>query len=62
MGKASILTGYVSEIDQFLQKFDREHPELSKSQVAEIAKSERIGNLRDIVERQEEVCNPLDNF
>lgn len=36
-----------SEIDQFLQKFDVDHPKLSESQRKEIAKAERIAKLRD---------------
>ena len=37
-----IHTAYVSETDQFLQKFDREHPKLSESQTAEIEKHKNI--------------------
>ena len=40
-------TRYVSEIDQFLQKFDKGHPTLSSSQEQEIAKYRRIYLLRD---------------
>lgn len=38
---------YVSDIDQFLQAFDKKHPELSKSQKKEIEKHQRIVLLRD---------------
>lgn len=37
---------YISPIDKFLYKFDRNHA-LSQSQIAEIKKYERIFNLRD---------------
>lgn len=38
---------FISEIDQFLAKFDAEHPEPSPSQAAEIEKYARIFKLRD---------------
>lgn len=41
------LTHYVSDIDLFLQNYDKKHPELSKSQQEEIAKLKRIYRLRD---------------
>jgi hypothetical protein len=41
------LTRYVSEIDQFLQTFDHEHPELAKSQQKEQTKYRRVYLLRD---------------
>jgi hypothetical protein len=47
------LTNYVSEIDQFLQKFDKEHPELSKAQHREKKKYKRIYALRDSAARSE---------
>lgn len=47
MSKNPILTHYVSEIDQFLQGFDQNHPDLSKSQQKEKAKYNRIYLLRD---------------
>jgi hypothetical protein len=40
-------TGYVSEIDQFLQEFDKQHPELSASQRKEKLKYARLNQLRD---------------
>ncbi len=43
-----ILQNYVSEIDQLLIKFDKEHPLLSKSQLKEVKKYELIYFLRDI--------------
>lgn len=42
-----IMTSYVSEIDQFLQDFDKSHPEKSLSQQKEIAKHQRVYRLRD---------------
>lgn len=38
---------YVSEIDIFLQEFDKKHPTLSASQKKEIAKHDRVYRLRD---------------
>ncbi len=38
---------FVSELDQFLQTFDREHPTKSRSQQAEIDKHQRIAERRD---------------
>lgn len=45
------LAGYVSEIDQFLQEFDKEHPKLTASQKKEQVKYQRIYALRDGTER-----------
>lgn len=42
-----ILRKFVSEIDKLIQHFDKEHPELSKSQRKEIAKHDRVQFLRD---------------
>jgi len=47
MSSNKIETRYVSPIDQFLQAFDRQHPEKSLSQQKEIAKAQRITRLRD---------------
>ena len=47
MSSDKIVTNYVSEIDKFLQTFDRQHPEKSLSQQREIAKHKRIQQLRD---------------
>jgi hypothetical protein len=49
-----IKTNFVSELDQFLKKFDEEHPELSKSQQAEIKKHQRVAKLRDDENREED--------
>ncbi len=38
---------YVSDADKFLEAFDREHPEKSASQQAEIKKFKRLNKLRD---------------
>jgi len=49
------ITDYVSGIDRFLQDYDKKRPELSKSQQKEIAKYQRIYQLRDdphAIERQ----------
>lgn len=47
MAKNKMLKHYVSPVDKFIFQFDRDHPELSKSQKKEIAKYERIYKLRD---------------
>ena len=47
MTSNKIQSNYVSEIDQFMQAFDKEHPDKSLSQKHEIAKSERVDRLRD---------------
>ena len=36
----------LSESDQLLRQFDREHPEKSASQLKEIAKAKRIATLQ----------------
>lgn len=40
-------SNYVSDIDCFLQDYDKKHPELSQSQQKEIAKAKRVYRLRD---------------
>jgi hypothetical protein len=55
-------TNYVSGIDQFLQEFDKQHPELSKSQRKEIEKSQRISRLRDKKEAVDPNKTIWDNF
>jgi len=47
MSKSSLKTAYISEIDTFLNDFDRENPGVSASQQAEIDKFRRIAALRD---------------
>ncbi len=42
-----IVDDYVSEVDKFLKTYDKEHPELSKSQMKEVTKYQRIYHLRD---------------
>lgn len=56
------LTSYVSEIDQFLQAFDNEHPEQSLSQLKEIEKYRRIYFLRDISDRPTQTKKLWENF
>lgn len=46
-----ILKNYVSEVDLFLQKFDRTHPVPSASQQKEIDKYKQIYFLRDVEDR-----------
>ena len=38
---------YVSDIDQFLKDFDRNHPEKTESQIEEINKHKRVFYRRD---------------
>ena len=38
---------YLSSIDKFLNDFDKENTELSKSKIKEIEKSDKIKELRD---------------
>lgn len=42
-----VQSNYVSEIDRFLNDFDKDHPELSRSQLKEKVKFKRIYALRD---------------
>lgn len=56
------LTGYVSEIDQFLQSVDREHPEKSLSQITEIVKHTRVFKLRDVPEQPQPPKKIWDKF
>lgn len=57
-----MLKNYVSETDQFLQAFDKDHPGLSKSQQKEVSKYQKIYQLRDH-ESETITTNPLwENF
>lgn len=56
------LSNYVSEIDQFLQAFDQNHPEKSLSQEKEIAKYARIYRLRDNPEPEKTSAKLWDEF
>lgn len=47
MSTNKILKNYISEIDQFMQEFDKQHPGLSLSQQKEIAKAKRVAKRRD---------------
>ena len=47
MKKQPIERHYVSPLDQFLKKWDKEHPHKSASQLAEIKKYARVFKLRD---------------
>lgn len=60
MSKEKIRTNYVSPLDEFLQAFDREHPQLSESQSKEKAKYNRIYYLRDVANAPEEKKLPDD--
>jgi hypothetical protein len=53
---------YVSDIDMFLQEYDKKNPELSKSQQKEIAKFQRIYRLRDDATRLETANKLWDEF
>lgn len=60
--KSPKLTHYVSEIDQFLAKFDQLHPELSLAQKKEQAKYQRIYYLRDVVSQEKPVLFLWEDF
>jgi len=62
MRQAPKLTNYVSEVDQFLQQFDQQQPNLSKSQQKELAKYSRIHYLRDTADRPEETTKLWEGF
>lgn len=62
MSKYPKLTHYVSEIDQDLQKFDKEHPEPSASQKKEQEKYAKIYRLRDTVNPSKKTDIPWENF
>ncbi len=47
MKKNTLDKSYVSEHDIFLTQFDKDHPDLSLSQLKEIKKHQRIAALRD---------------
>ena len=51
---------YVSPIDQFINQFNKEHPQPSKSQQQEIAKYKRIYRLRDDANQPDEKKLPKD--
>jgi hypothetical protein len=57
-----ILRNYVSETDQFLKNFDKDHTSLSKSQQKEVKKYERIYFLRDIENRPEDAPKLWEGF
>ena len=59
MSRQPKLTAYVSEIDQFLQEFDRQHPDLTQSQQKEQAKYQRIYHLRDTATRNPDDATTL---
>jgi hypothetical protein len=47
MAKQRIDKSFVSELDQFIQQYDLDHPEKSDSQIADFKKHQRISQLRD---------------
>lgn len=47
MSKQPILRHYVSALDQLLSQFDQRHPDLSRTQLKEKRKHQRIQHLRD---------------
>lgn len=54
MSRQPKLTNYVSDIDQFLQDYDKQNPKQSPSQQKEEAKYRRIYFLRDEANRPDE--------
>ena len=55
MSHKPIDKNFVSELDQFLESFDKKHATSSESQQKERAKYSRIYRLRDTTERAEPV-------
>lgn len=53
---------YVSPVEQFLLEFDKEHPNLSRSQQAEIKKFSRINYLRDHVVKPDDKNKNWEGF
>jgi hypothetical protein len=53
MKKDKTLKNYVSDLDQFLQNFDKKHPKFSLSQQQEHNKHRRVYYLRDVANRPE---------
>ncbi len=53
---------YVADIDKLLVEFDKEHPEKSASQQAEIAKHRRIAELRDNPDAQQKPAQIWEDF
>lgn len=62
MKQNKILKNYVSGIDQFLQEFDKKHPQLSLSQQKEQKKYRKIYYLRDVTERLQQPKNSGKDF
>jgi len=62
MSQQPKLTSYVSVMDQFLQEFDKKHPEQSLSQQKEEAKYRRIYFLRDDENASLEVKTPWEGL
>lgn len=54
MSQNKTLKNYVSEIDQFLQAFDKRHPQLSVSQKQERDDYRQIYYLRDVAKRPDQ--------
>jgi hypothetical protein len=57
-----ILRNYVSALDLFLNRFDKEHPKWTQSQQKEVDKYKRIYYLRDVDNRQEPEKKLWDEF
>ena len=62
MSSNKVISNYVSEIDRFLQDYDKKHPKLSKSQQKEIAKLQRVYRLRDDASQAETPSKLWDEF
>ena len=62
MSKYPLLSNYVSEIDQFLQAFDKQNPEPSVAQKKEIKKYQRVYSLRDDATRVEKPSSLWEKF
>lgn len=47
MEKKIIREGYISELDLFMQQFDKDHPDFGASRLKEIEKHKKIAAKRD---------------
>lgn len=62
MSNKSILTAYVSEIDQLLQSYDKKHPAQSLSQQKERKKYKRVYCLRDNTQQTQKTSTLWEDF
>lgn len=56
------LSYYISELDEFLSEYDKNHPKLSASQRKEMEKYAKVYKLRDLPEPPLSKDSLWDNF